>query len=93
MRSLRYALTSNTDFRLVYSRALSRPDPQDIAQAFSITPAQGGKGSISYGNPNLKAETANNYDLLFEHYMNTFGAIQAGVFYKSLYDPIINTSL
>ena len=24
--------------------------------------------------------------------MNTFGAIQAGVFYKSLYDPIINTS-
>ena len=90
--SLRYALNSNSDFRLVYSRALSRPDPQDIAQAFSITPAQGGRGSISYGNPNLKAETANNYDLLFEHYMNTFGAIQAGVFYKSLYDPIINTS-
>ena len=90
--SLRYALTSNTDFRLVYSRGFSRPNPQDIAQAFSITPAQGGTGNISYGNPGLKAETANNYDLLFEHYMNPFGAIQAGLFYKSLYDPIIDTS-
>jgi len=91
--SLRYALTNNTDFRLVYSRGLSRPNPQDIAQSFSITtPAQGGLGAIGFGNPNLKAETANNYDLLFEHYMNTFGTIQAGVFYKSLYDPIIDSS-
>jgi TonB-dependent receptor len=91
--SLRYALTGNSDLRLVYSRALSRPNPQNIAQAFSITaPAGGGEGSIGYGNPGLKAETANNYDLLFEHYMNSLGAIQAGVFYKRLYDPIIDTS-
>ena len=91
--SLRYALTSNTDFRLVYGRGLSRPNPQDIAQSFSITPAQGGKGSIGFGNPNLKAETANNFDFLFEHYVNPFGAIQAGVFYKRLYDPIIDSSV
>lgn len=91
--SLRYALTGNDDFRLVYSRGLSRPDPQDIAQSFSITtPAGGGNGSISLGNPNLVAETANNYDLLFEHYMNSFGAIQGGVFFKSLYNPIVSTS-
>jgi TonB-dependent receptor len=91
--SLRYALTGNDDFRLVYSRGMSRPNPQDIAQSFSVTaPAGGGLGSLSLGNPNLAAETANNYDLLFEHYMNTFGAIQAGVFFKSLYNPIIDTS-
>src|ERR1700739_1304196 len=91
--SLRYALTGSDDFRLVYSQGLSRPDPQDIAQSFSISaPAGGGNGSISYGNPGLKAETANNYDLLYEHYMNTFGAIQAGVFYKWLSDPIVSTS-
>jgi len=91
--SVRYALTSNDDFRLVYSRGLSRPNPQDIAQSFSITaPAGGGLGSISFGNPNLAAETANNYDFLFEHYMNSFGAIQAGVFFKSLYNPIVDTS-
>ena len=91
--SLRYALTSNDDFRLVYSRGLSRPNPQDVAQSFSISaPAGGGNGSIGFGNPNLVAETANNYDLLFEHYMNTVGAIQAGVFFKSLYNPIVDTS-
>ena len=91
--SVRYALTSNDDIRLVFSRGMSRPDPQDIAQAFSITaPAGGGKGSISFGNPKLSAETAYNYDLLYEHYMNTFGAIQAGFFYKSLFNPIVNTS-
>jgi TonB-dependent receptor len=91
--SLRYALTGNDDFRLVYSRGMSRPNPQDIAQSFSITaPAGGGKGSIGFGNPDLAAETANNYDFLFEHYMNSLGAIQAGVFFKSLYDPIVDTS-
>jgi TonB-dependent receptor len=91
--SVRYALTNNDDFRLVFSRGMSRPNPQDIAQAFSISaPAGGGKGSISFGNPKLAAETAYNYDLLYEHYMNTFGAIQAGFFYKSLFSPIVNTS-
>ena len=91
--SLRYALTSNDDFRLVFSRGMSRPNPQDIAQSFSITaPAGGGLGSISFGNPGLSAETAYNYDLLYEHYMSSFGAIQAGFFFKSLYNPIVNTS-
>jgi TonB-dependent receptor len=86
-------LNGNDDIRLVFSRGMSRPDPQDVAQSFSITaPAGGGKGSISYGNPALSAETAYNYDLLYEHYMNNFGAIQAGVFFKSLYQPIVNTS-
>jgi TonB-dependent receptor len=92
--SLRYALTSNADIRLVYSRALSRPNASDIAQGFVVNNAAGGPGSpgdISLGNPNLKAESANNYDILFEYYLTPFGAIQAGAFYKSLYDPIVQT--
>ena len=90
--SLRYALTSNTNIRLVYSRALSRPNASDIAQGFVVNNSTGGSGSpgdIFLGNAKLKAETANNYDILFEHYLNPFGAIQAGAFYKSLYDPIV----
>lgn len=90
--SLRYALTNSTGFRLVYSRALSRPNPTDVAQSFSVSNAQGGTGSISLGNKNLKPERANNYDILFEHYLNPFGAIQAGLFYKSLYDPIVDST-
>src|SRR5208337_530816 len=88
--ALRYALDSNTFIRLSYARGLSRPDPQDIAQAVSWTyvapNSQGNTATIS--NPGLKAETADNFDLLFEHYLKPFGMITGGFFYKNLYNPI-----
>ncbi len=86
--SLRYDFGHDTNLRLVYSRALSRPDPQDIAQSLSVTLNQTPL-LASLGNPNLKAETANNYDLLVEHYLKPFGMIQGGFFYKQLYNPIV----
>ena len=90
--SLRYAIDSNTNIRLAFSRGISRPNPSDVAQAFTVSPANGSStGSVSLGNLNLKAESANNYDLLFEHYLNPFGAIQAGIFYKQLSNPIVQT--
>jgi len=86
--SIRYALRSNTNLRLVYSRGFSRPDPQDIAQAVSLDNTVN-PILVSLGNPNLKAETADNIDVLFEHYLNPFGVITAGYFYKNLTEPII----
>jgi TonB-dependent receptor len=86
--SLRYALDSNTNLRLAYSRGLSRPDPQDIAQALSFS-IGGTKNTVSFGNPNLKPETADNFDVLVEHYLNPFGMVSAGYFYKRLNDPIV----
>lgn len=44
--------------------------------------------TFSLGNPNLKPEHANSYDLLVQHYLKPFGVIQAGFFYKDLSDPI-----
>lgn len=90
--SVRFDLGHDTDLRVVYSRALSRPDPVDIAQALSVTIGQTPM-SASFGNPNLKAETANNYDILMEHYLKPFGMIQGGFFYKQLYDPIVTQSM
>jgi TonB-dependent receptor len=89
--SVRYALTSNTNLRLVYSRGLSRPNPQDIAQSATFTPG-GNPIPVSIGNPNLKAETADNVDVLVEHYINPFGMISAGYFYKNLTQPIVSQS-
>jgi TonB-dependent receptor len=89
--SVRFDLGHDTDLRVVYSRALSRPDPQDIAQALSVTLHQTPL-TASLGNPGLKAETANNYDVLMEHYLKPFGMIQGGFFYKQLYDPIVTQS-
>jgi TonB-dependent receptor len=92
--SLKYILNSNTNIRAVFSEGLARPDPQDIAQALSYTfvSPTSEKNTASLGNPNLKAELAYNGDVLFEHYLNPFGKIEAGFFYKSLIDPIVTES-
>ncbi len=87
--SLRFALKNDTNLRLVYSRGFSRPDPQDIAQALSVDNTAN-PILVTLGNPNLKPELADNVDLLFEHYLNPFGIITAGYFYKNLTDPIIS---
>ena len=40
----------------------------------------------------MQAETADNFDVLVEHYLNPFGLISAGVFYKRLTDPIVTNT-
>jgi TonB-dependent receptor len=86
--SLRFALKNDTNLRLVYSRGFSRPDPQNIAQAISIDNTAS-PILVGLGNPNLKPETADNIDVLFEHYLNPFGVITAGYFYKNLTEPVV----
>jgi outer membrane receptor protein involved in Fe transport len=91
--ALRIRISPNSDLRLVYSSALARPDPQDIAQAVSPVDTTQTPPTVSLGNPNLKAEHANNYDALYEHYLNPLGIFQAGFFYKDISDPIIATQV
>src|SRR5882672_6988054 len=86
--SVRFALRNDTNLRLVYSRGLSRPNPQDIAQAETIDDTAN-PVLVSLGNPNLKPERADNVDVLVEHYLNPFGRLSAGFFYKNLIDPIV----
>jgi len=88
--SLRIRLDShdNSALRFVYSRGLSRPDPQFLTSATTVdnstTPP-----TLTEGNPALKPEHANNFDVLYERYLQPLGAIQAGFFYKRLSDPIV----
>jgi TonB-dependent receptor len=51
---------------------------------------QGGVGSLSAGNPNLKPTHSNAYDLLYQTDLKPFGLFQAGIFYKDLTQPIYN---
>ena len=92
--SVRFGLGSETDIRVAYSRGLGRPNPTDIAQAVSFTFVSPGShnNTVSLGNPNLKAETADNVDVLIERTLKPFGMISAGYFYKNLTDPIVNTT-
>lgn len=87
---LRFALDANSDLRLVYSRGLSRPDPQDISAAASLTLNQN-PVQVGLGNPALKAEKANDYDVLYERTFSHVGLFQAGYFYKDLTNPIASS--
>lgn len=92
--SLNYGFDSNNQMRFVYSRGLSRPDYSDLAQSESWTTNANGshKGTVSFGNANLKAETGDDVDVLYDHYFNAFGMFSAGVFGKHLGNPIITQS-
>ena len=92
--SVRYGFTPTTGLRLVYGRGVSRPNFSDLVSFATVSPG-GVRTLSSVGNPNLKAEHADNIDLLYEQNLSPVGLLQAGVFYKKLHDPIIplNTTL
>ena len=92
--SLRFNAGPDSYVRLIYARGLSRPDPQDIAQPLQWTVSGNGANrySVSFGNASLKAETGDDVDVLYDHYLKTFGIVSVGYFYKSLQDPIVYSS-
>lgn len=91
--ALKYAVGSNSFLRFVYSRGLSRPEYQDFAQSLQWTQSANGgnRNAVSFGNASLKAETGDDFDVLFDHYLSPFGMFSAGYFYKRLANPIIYT--
>jgi TonB-dependent receptor len=88
---VQYNFNGSTNLRAVYGRGIARPNFSDlppsrlVSQSFSIAP------TVTAGNPNLKPTHADNFDILFEHYLKTVGIIEAGWFYKRLTDPIVQT--
>lgn len=92
--SLRLNAGPDSYVRVIYARGLSRPNPQDIAQPLNYTVSGNGANrySVTFGNANLKAETGDDVDVLFDHYLKPFGIISVGYFYKSLQDPIVTNS-
>lgn len=92
--SVRFAITPDSGLRLVYGRGLSRPNFSDLVSFASISPG-GVRTTSSVGNPNLKAEHADNFDVLYEQSLEPVGLLQAGMYFKHLADPIVpvNTTL
>ena len=86
---VRYALTPDSGIRASYGRGIARPNYGDLIPGGTITDS---RKRISTGNPNLKATYANNYDLMYEHFLNPIGIIQAGFFYKDIQQPIYSVN-
>jgi TonB-dependent receptor len=84
---LRYRITDDSDIRAVYGRGISRPNPYDMVPYVTLDNSTNPL-TVSVGNPNLKPEHANDYDVLYEHYLKPYGEFQAGFYYKQLSQPI-----
>jgi TonB-dependent receptor len=83
MIHLKYELGPLTNLRAAVTTAIARPNFVDLVP-FRVVDEE----DIVIGNPDLDPTTSVNLDLLFEHYDSRIGVMSAGVFYKSLNDPI-----
>jgi TonB-dependent receptor len=86
----KYLLTPNTNLRASFGMGISRPNFQDQVPSEQFDPNTT-PVTRQVGNPALKPERANNYDVLVEHFFQPLGILQAGYFYKTLTDPIYLT--
>jgi len=84
----RWQVAPLTAIRANYSRGLAPPNPYDLVP-YVLDNGPGNVPRYSIGTPNEQPTRANNYDLLLEQELRPFGVIQAGYFYKQLYDPIV----
>jgi TonB-dependent receptor len=86
-----YNFNGSTDIRFGYGMGIARPNFGDLAPYrvvdLTTTPYQ-----IQLGTPGLKATNAQNFDAVIEKYLKPVGILQFGGFYKSLSDPIYQTS-
>jgi TonB-dependent receptor len=89
---VQYNINGSTNIRAAYGRGIARPNFSDLPPFQSV---ENGRNRVTVGNPALKPTHANDYDLLFEHYLKSVGIVEAGWFYKDLSDPIfqIQTTL
>jgi TonB-dependent receptor len=89
---MRYALTPNSAIRAVYSRGVARPDPYQLVP-YITEDSTASPIAVTIGNPSLRPEHANNYDVLYENYLRPLGLIQAGFFFKQLTAPQVQITL
>jgi TonB-dependent receptor len=87
----RYAFTSETAVRAVYSRGISRPNQYDLVPY--VSPTGNNPVVATVGDPSELPTHSNNYDLLLEQELKPFGLIQTGFFYKQMTNPIVTANV
>jgi TonB-dependent receptor len=91
--SLRFNAGHDSYMRLLYARGVSRPEESWLASDVSWGTGGNGayKNTVTFGNPNLKSETGDDIDVLYDHYFKTFGVLSGGYFFKHLASPPVQT--
>jgi len=78
---LKFDATENTILRFAWTNTLARPDYYRLVpfEEFNSEDQE-----LILGNPDLKAATAMNFDLMAEKYFKSIGIVSAGFFYKDI---------
>ncbi|KVV15525.1 TonB-dependent receptor domain-containing protein [Flavobacterium sp. TAB 87] len=87
MLHVKYSPIENLNLRFATTRTFARPNYGDISPAGSLNTID---GEYTGGNPNLNPTYSWNFDLLGEYFLDEVGVINAGIFYKSITDPIFD---
>lgn len=87
---LKYDADENTILRFAWTNTIARPNYFDLVPYAQFSPQD---AELSRGNPDLKASTAMNFDLMAEKYLKTIGLVSAGAFYKNINNFIYTQTL
>ncbi|HXJ56719.1 MAG TPA: TonB-dependent receptor [Verrucomicrobiae bacterium] len=79
------SLRTNLDLRLSYGETVSRPSYREIAPVQSYLPDL---GITALGNPDLQMIAIKSYDARIEWFPGPGDVLSAGLFYKTITDPI-----
>lgn len=85
---LKYDLDETTVLRLAWTNSLARPNYIDLAPRRNVNIEE-----LSEGNPDLKATTSMNFDLMAERYFKNVGIISAGIFHKNINNFIYQNTI
>ncbi len=80
---LKYDVDPNSIIRFAWTNTIARPNYYDLVPYAFFSPED---EELERGNPNLKATTAMNFDLMAERYYDNVGLISLGGFYKDIDD-------
>ena len=84
-----YRFKPRTQLRLAVSSGYARPPYTSLIPLYRLNEDE---HEASLGNPDLKATSSTNFDLMFEHYSTPLGMFTAGVFAKLIKDPVVGRS-
>lgn len=86
---VKYAANDLTNIRASVTRTFARPDFGSLTPGGSYSEHD---NEFFSGNPELNPTYSWNFDLMVERYFGNVGVISAGAFYKSIKDPIFQSS-
>ncbi len=82
---VKYSPNTFSNIRMAWTNTLSRPNYFDLVPYQEINRDD---EAIAFGNPELKATTSMNLDLMYEYFFKSIGIFSVGAFYKDISNVI-----